>query len=289
MKKQLTDIWLYAQSVAADEDNLPEPPDFTTIDTEKVKATVDKLNEVLSKNTLVDKKVKAKLQYVTKNYPANIKKYEDQEAVLGERNSYSKTDTDATFMRMKEDHMKNGQLKAAYNVQVTSSNQYIVNYGIYPNTTDTTTLPKHIAQHEASYGKAPTTLTADAGYGSKENYTLLEDKNIKAYVKYGMFDKEQKSNHGNDKPFTADKLFYNKEKDCFICPMGQTMDYIGEVTRKTSTGFIQKLKRYQAKSCFNYPLNGACHKSKTNRTIEINERLQNKKLQHINYLTAKME
>lgn len=73
MKKQLTDIWLYAQSVAADEDNLPEPPDFTTIDTEKVKATVDKLNEVLSKNTLVDKKVKAKLQYVTKNYPANIK------------------------------------------------------------------------------------------------------------------------------------------------------------------------------------------------------------------------
>jgi transposase len=277
MKKQLTDIWQYAQTVAADEDKLPEPPDFTTIDTEKVKATVDKLNEVLGKNTLADKKVKAKLQYVTKNYPANIKKYEEQEAVLGERNSYSKTDTDATFMRMKEDHMKNGQLKAAYNVQLTSSNQYVVNYSIHPNPTDTTTLSKHIAQHEASYGKMPTIITADAGYGSEENYTLLEDKNITAYVKYGMFDKEQKSKHGNDKPFTADKLFYNKEKNCFICPMGQTMDYIGDVTRKTSTGFIQQVKRYQARNCSTCPLNGACHKSKTNRIIEINQRLQKQK------------
>ena len=142
-----------------------------------LKKAVFFLNETLGKNILVDKKVKAKLQYVTKNYPANIKKYEEQEVILGERNSYSKTDTDASFMRMKEDHMKNGQLKAAYNVQVTSSNQYIVNYGIYQNPTDTTTLPKHIARHEASYGKAPITLTADAGYGSEENYTSLEEKN----------------------------------------------------------------------------------------------------------------
>ena len=110
-----------------------------------LKKAVFFLNETLGKNILVDKKVKAKLQYVTKNYPTNIKKYEEQEVILGERNSYSKTDTDAGFMRMKEDHMKNVQLKAAYNVQVTSFNQYIVNYGIYQNPTDTTTLPKHPA------------------------------------------------------------------------------------------------------------------------------------------------
>lgn len=35
-----------------------------------------------------------------------------------DRSSYSKTDLEATFMRMKEDHMLNGQLKPAYNVHV---------------------------------------------------------------------------------------------------------------------------------------------------------------------------
>lgn len=277
MKKQLTEIWDYAQSVATVEDDMPEPPNFTNIDKEKVQATVDKLNTVLKDKANVEKKVKAKLQYVTKNYPANIEKYEAQEAVLGERNSYSKTDTDATFMRMKEDHMKNGQLKPGYNVQISTSNQYIVNYSIHPNPTDTTTLGKHIAQHEQSYGKAPKTITADAGYGSEENYTLLEAKKVKAYVKYSMFDKEQKSSYVESKPFSTDKLFYNEIKDCFICPMGQPMNYVGNVTRKTSTGFTQTIKRYQAKNCASCPLNGACHKSKGNRIIEVNENLQKHK------------
>jgi transposase len=277
MKKQLTEIWQYAQSVATTEDNMPEPPDFTTIDKQKVQATVDKLNEVLNTKPAVEKKVKVKLQYVTKNYPANIEKYEKQEAILGERNSYSKTDEDATFMRMKEDHMKNGQLKAAYNVQVSTSNQYIVNYTIHPNPTDTTTLESHIAQHEQSFNHAPKVVTADAGYGSEENYSLLESKAITAYVKYGLFDKEQNEHYYNKQPFKADKLFYNKQKDCYICPMGQTMNNIGAVTRKTSTGFEQTLKRYQAKNCATCPLNGACHKSKGNRIIEVNENLQKHK------------
>eukprot|EP01040_Poterioochromonas_malhamensis_P026128 gene26128-32782_t len=139
--------------------------------------------------------MKDKFKYVTKNYPENIARYERQEAILGERNSYSKTDTEATFMRMKEDHMKNGQLKPGYNVQISTSNQYIVNYTIHPNPTDTTTLTAHLAQHEASFGKAPKVLIADAGYGSEENYTLLEKKDVTAFVKYSMFDKQQHENH----------------------------------------------------------------------------------------------
>ncbi len=108
MKKQLTEIWQYTQQVASDEDKMPEPPDFTAIDREKVKAAAGLLNEKLAGKDNVNKKVKDKLKYVTKHYPQNIAKYERQEAILGERNSFSKTDFDATFMRMKEDHMKNG-------------------------------------------------------------------------------------------------------------------------------------------------------------------------------------
>lgn len=274
MKKQLTEIWQYAQQIAQDEDKMPEPPDFTEIDSQKVKATVDQLNEKLAGKENLDKKMKDKLKYVTKNYPQNMAKYEQQEAILGERNSYSKTDTGATFMRMKEDHMKNGQLKPGYNVQISTSNQFIVNYTLHPNPTDTTTLEAHLCQHQASFGEPPKILTADAGYGSEENYVLLEGKEIVSFVKYGLFDKEQNENYKSKFPFAGDKLFYNQQKDCYICPIGQQMDFIGTTTRKTSTGFEQTLKRYQARNCGNCPMNGACHKSKGNRIIEINENLK---------------
>jgi len=174
--------------------------------------------------------------------------------------------------------MKNGQLKAGYNVQISTSNQFIVNYTIHPNPTDTTTLAAHIHQHQASFGKTLKTLTADAGYGSEENYELLKAKDIQAYVKYGMFDKQQSEKYSSKKSFSPDKLFYNQAKDCYICPMGQQMDYIGNSKRVTTTGFRQISKKYQAKNCSNCPLNGACHKSKGNRIIEINENLEKYKL-----------
>ncbi len=277
MKKALSEIWQYAQSVAKVEDGLPEPPDFTDIDTEKVQQTVDTLNAVLAEKADLDKKVKAKLKYVTREYPEKIAEYERKEAILGERNSFSKTDTDATFMRMKEDHMQNGQLKPGYNVQISTSNQFIVNYTIHPNPTDTTTLKEHIEQHQASFGKTLKTITADAGYGSEENYEIMEAGEIEAYVKYGMFDKEQSETHNKKKPFAPDRLFYNQEQDCYICPMGQKMSYIGDSKRKTSTGFEQTSKRYQAKNCATCPLNGVCHKSQGNRIIEVNENLRRHK------------
>ncbi|MCF0054116.1 IS1182 family transposase [Dyadobacter sp. LJ53] len=279
MKKQLAQIWEYAQSVAAAEDDLPDPPDFTIINKEKVKDTVDKLNEVLGKKEHIDKKMKARLGYITKHFPANISRYEQQEAILGDRNSYSKTDLDATFMRLKEDHMRNGQLKPAYNVQISTSNQFVVNYTIHSNPTDTNTLGSHLEQHEESFGTAPKSITADAGYGSEENYTLLEEKRISAYVKYGLFDKQQNKSFNRKHPFSADKLFYNPQGDHYICPMGQKMNYIGDKTNRTTTGFLQTVRMYQASNCIKCPLNGACHKSKGDRIIQVNMNLERQKQQ----------
>lgn len=286
MKAALNAIWDYAQGIAKAEDNLPEPPELTDIDKQKVQDTVDKLNEVLSNKPSVNKKMKAKLRYVTQNYPAKIAQYEQQEALLGERNSYSKTDPDATFMRMKEDHMKNGQLKPGYNIQISSSNQYIVNYTIHPNPTDTRTLQSHLKQHEDSFGKTLQSITADAGYGSEENYHLLAIKDIQAYVKYGLFDKEQKRTHRDKKPFSTDKLHYNSEQDCYICPMGQPMNYMGTFKQKTSSGFQQELKKYQAKNCNGCPLNGACHKAQGNRIIQVNWQLESYKKQAYGLLNS---
>jgi transposase len=273
IKKQLDELWQYAQKVAAEEINDTDPSGFDKIDAQKVEQTINQINEAL-KGKEVESKIKQKLNYAKKNWPANLKKYEEQERIMGEeRSSYSKTDNDATFMRMKEDHMKNGQLKAAYNVQFSTNKQFIASYSIHQKTTDTNTLIPHLEQQEKDLGEKPHVITADAGYGSEENYQCLEEKNITAYIKHNQFDRQQNERIRDSKPFSTEKLYYNQEKDCYYCPMGQAMNNIGTTIKTTTTGFKQHITRYQAKNCEGCPLRGVCHKAKGNRTIEINHNL----------------
>lgn len=192
INQQLEELWHYAQSVAKEELKNTESIDFKSIDAEKVEAAINTINAVL-KEKKVSSKVRQKLNYAKKNWPKNLEKYKQQEATLQERNSFSKTDTDATFMRMKEDHMLNGQLKPAYNLQISTNKQFILHYSLHPNPTDTKTLSPHIDGFEKSYKKVPKELVADAGYGSQENYNLLKSKKIKAFVKYNYFDKDCKT------------------------------------------------------------------------------------------------
>jgi len=273
IKKQLEELWQYTQKVAAEESEQPTLPDFTTITKEKVVEAVEKIEQALQGKEAVSKQVKQKLNYAKNKWPEALAKYEEQEKILDGRNSYSKTDNDATFMRMKDDHMKNGQLKAAYNVQISTADQYIVDYSIYPNPTDTTTFIKHIEQHKETYNQSPDSITADAGYGSEENLQYVEDNAIEGYIKYPGFDKQQSAKHSKKHPFAAHSLHYNKEKDCFYCPMGQAMHCINTYQRQTSTGFEQTIKQYQAQNCNGCPLRGVCHQSNHNRIIEANHNL----------------
>jgi transposase len=273
IKKQLNELWSYVEKVYKEEQKTPNQPDFEAISSDKIEATINKINSALQGKD-VDKKVKQKLNYAKKNWPGNMAKYEQQEAILKERNSYSKTDPDATFMRMKDDHMQNGQLKPGYNVQASTNNQYLTNYTLAQTTADTTTLKDHVADHIENYNETPETLTADAGYGSEENYTDLEDKGITAYVKYNYFHKEQQDNKkGKTNPFHPDELYYNKETDTYYCPMGQAMTNIGSYKKKTKNGFEQEIDRYQAQNCSGCSLRGLCHKAKGNRIIERNYNL----------------
>lgn len=269
IKEQLNDLWQYARSVAAAEMDDTDPSGFDKIDACKVQQTIDKINEAL-KDTPVDKQVKQKLNYAAKHWPSALKKYEQQEQILGDsRNSYSKTDTDASFMRMKDDHMKNGQLRPAYNVQLSTNNQYIASYSIHQNTTDTNTLIDHITQHIKSYKQKPSNITADAGYGSEENYQWLEDKGITAYIKHNQFDRMQNKTIKNKDPFTADKLIYDEQKDEYICPIGEPMKHQGWNIRETKNGYVQVIDKYEARNCKGCLLTGVCHSQQGNRTIEV--------------------
>lgn len=269
IEQQLKELWSYVESVYKQESLEVTTPDIENITPEKVTQAIDKINQALATKK-VDKKVKQKLNYAKKNWSKNLEKYEKQEALLSGRNSYSKTDVDATFMRMKDDHMKNGQLKAGYNLQISTNTQYITHYSLAQTTADTTTLKNHIQEHIEVYGQIPETLTADAGYGSEENYQDLESKQITTYVKYAGFHKEQKNEKKPKNPFESEHLYYNQQQDCYYCPMGQQMKNIGSFSKKTKTGFEQTVTQYQAQNCKGCPLRGLCFKGKGNRIIQKN-------------------
>jgi transposase len=271
IKEQIQELWEYTQKIAEEEKHDKTEIDFEEIDAEKVKETIERINEVLHEKA-VSKKIKQKLSYAKQHWPKNLDKYKEQEGILGKRNSYSKTDKEATFMRMKEDHMKNGQLKAGYNVQLSSNNQYVVNYSIHQKPGDTTTLPSHMEEHKAMYGKNPEVVVADAGYGSEENYTYLENNGVEAYIKYNTFDKEQKKTKKEVTPFSTEKLYYNESKDCFYCPMGQMMQSIGEKRRRSENNYERLLVRYQAQNCEGCSIRGVCHNQKGNRIIEVSHK-----------------
>lgn len=282
MLTQLEELWKYAQSIDNDDEPNPEPTEFKEISKEVIQKTVAKIDAKLSGNDKASSKAKAKLRYIKNNFVANLEKYEQQEAILGERNSYSKTDTGATFMRMKEDHMQNGQLKPAYNAQISTENQIIVNYTVHQNPTDTKTLKPHIENFEQTYGEQTfnelQTVTADAGYGSEENYDTLQEKGITAYVKYNTFDKEQDKNYQKKhKTFSKENLYYNQEEDYYVCPMGQKMYKTHQSQKTTDAGYKQNLSHYQAQNCEGCPLRSGCFKAKGNRSIERNHNLERHK------------
>lgn len=263
--QQLQELWDYTQTLAAEELEDTTEEGFDEIDPEKVRETIERIDNAL-KGKPVDKKVKQKLNYAKKNWPKNLERYEQQKAILGERNSFSKTDHDATFMRMKEDHMRNGQLKPGYNLQISTNNQFIVNYSHHPNPTDTKTLISHLEEFERLYEQMPDVVVADAGYGSEENYLALKAANVKAYIKYNSFDREARGR-------IRDGFTYDEEHDCYRCPARRVLRRAYTRHRKTSTGLIQEYVRYESTDCSGCQMREQCCRGQRNRTLDINRRL----------------
>ena len=246
---------------------------------------VDELKEVLEHEPATkDKEQKKALREKKKQvkelegYRDKLAEYDNHLDTLGERNSYSKTDPDATFMRMKEDAMKNGQTKPGYNLQIGTQNQFIIDFRLFPNPTDTLTLIPFFQSFQHRYNRLPAVGVADSGYGSEENYRFMQENGIEAFVKYNFFHKEQRPRY-TPNPFHAESLHYNAKEDYYVCPMGQHMNRIGTRHDKTASGYITQSARYKAQRCEGCPLRGSCFKARGNRIIEVNHRLNGYKRQ----------
>ena len=176
---------------------------------------------------------------------------------MGEgRNSYSKTDTDATFMRMKEDHMRNGQLKPGYNVQIAVNSEYITGIEAFSNRTDVGTLIPFLRKLEREHRKRYEEVTADAGYESLDNYLYLEANGQLSYIKPTNYE-AQKTKKFRSQIGRIENMAYNQEDDCFICAENRKL-YCRKVSTEVKDGIPVTRAWYRCESCQNCPQRERC-------------------------------
>jgi transposase len=244
---------------------------FTSAD---VKELAGMLRERIGRLEAVEdkKKLEKELKTIEKDYLPRKKRYEKAKRICGKRNSYSKTDKDATFMRMKEDHKGNGQPKPAYNVQVGTENGFVVGYDVFQNPADIRTLKPHLRRQKKRLGAAPKNVIADAGYGSEENYRYLENRGSVAVIKYGTWWKERGGKWKEDL-FRTENWEYNKKEKYYVCPNGRKLTLRETRKERNPSGYPLTADRYECESCKYCRLKKRCAKGKGSRGIERNERL----------------
>lgn len=201
-------------------------------------------------------------------YLERLEAYENDLSVCGRRKSFSKTDVDATFMRMKED-MKNGQLKPGYNVQIMVDSEYIVGMSLFPNPADTTTLIPFLDRVQSRIGYRIRQLVADAGYASEENFTYLEKSGIAAYIKPNQYEIRKTGKFRKD-IFRVENLIYDEEKDSYLCPNGKQLIFAYESRHKSENGYQITNKNYVCEDCSGCPYREKCFKGNyENRKVSV--------------------
>lgn len=241
-------------------------------------AQIAKVNDLVDEE--IDKKKKRKLKSMSNKLSKEtekIEKYEEQEVVLAGRNSYSQTDEDATAMRMKDDALKPG-----YNPQISTSNQYIVNATLHQNASDSVTLPSHIEKMEQRVSDIVSSdwspdWTGDAGYGSEENYEILEVKQMGSYLKYPSWFAEH-SGKIEKRIYNKYNWSYEERQDYFLCPEGKKLNFSERSERVNKNGYTQQFKVYESEGCKDCPVFEECRGERaskdTNRKVYINENLE---------------
>lgn len=192
-------------------------------------------------------------------YIAKLKEYNKKLYVCGERNSYSKTDPDATFMRMKEDAMLNGQLKPAYNLQHGVDSEYITWLNISSRPTDTRTLIPFLKDMEQYLPFQYQEIVADAGYESEENYLFLEENGQLSYIKPQNYEISKTRKYRMDIG-RMENMEYDEKADCYYCKNGQALTVQYEKKEKTASGYRRTVSVYRSKDCSGCPMKAECIK-----------------------------
>ena len=189
-------------------------------------------------------------------------KYEEQLGIMGnERNSYSKTDHGATFMRMKEDHMKNGQLKPGYNLQFAVNSEYITGLELFSDRTDSRTLIPLLEEMKKQHGgKVYEKVSADAGYESNDNYLYLEENGQSSFIKPVNFEAKKTTKY-KSQIGRIENMTYLEEEDCYVCAEGRKLKKNREV-QESHGRFPRTQVYYRCEDCSGCSQRSRCSKAK---------------------------
>lgn len=220
-------------------------------------------------------------------YRERKEKYDFGNKQMVGRNSYSKTDKDATFMHMKDDHMRNAQLKPAYNVQIGVESEYVVGVGIYQDRNDIATLIPMLNTLFENLGRKYTNIIADSGYESEENYLYLEGNKQTAYIKPQTYEKWKKKSFKNDIS-KRENMSYDKMNDTYTCHNGKQLKSVGMVHRKSATGYLSEVTVYECEECEGCLCKEKCTKAKGNRKMQVSKTfVEKRQTSYENILTEK--
>ena len=199
------------------------------------------------------------------DYLERLKGYTKKLYVCGSRNSFSKTDPDATFMRMKEDAMGNGQLKPAFNLQHGVDSEYITWLTVGPQPTDTTTLIPFLKETEEYLAFKYKKIIADAGYESEENYVFLDKNQQLAFIKPSNYEKSKTKKYKNDIG-RIENMNYDEANDSYLCKNGKHLSFAYIRHSKSKTGYISEKRIYQCNECKDCSYKTACIKGNNCKT-----------------------
>ena len=226
-------------------------------------------------------------------YLEKLKEYTKKLYTLGDRNSYSKTDPDATFMRMKEDAMLNGQLKPAYNIQHGVDSEYITWIDISPRPTDTRTLIPFLKDMESHLGFKYSEIVADAGYESEENYLFIEGNGQTAYIKPQNYEISKTRKYKKDIS-RRENMEYHADKDSYICRNGRELTVTNERRSKTSSGYVSVKTYYESTNCSGCPYKTECIKGnncktpmeRRNKVLMVSKTMNQKRAEDLERITS---
>lgn len=191
------------------------------------------------------------------DYIDKLKKYTKHLHICGDRNSYSKTDPDATFMRLKEDAMLNGQLKPAYNLQQGVDAQYITWLDLSAHPTDVLTLVPFLKDMENHLPFKYREIVADAGYESEEAYIFLEQNGQESYLKPQNYEISKTRKYRKDIS-RRENMDYDPERDEYICTNGRRLKALYERHKKNRNGYVSTITIYECESCKECPYKEKC-------------------------------
>lgn len=201
---------------------------------------------------------------LTEYYISKLQEYVAKLHLCGSRNSYAKTDEDATFMRMKEDAMLNGQLKPAYNLQHGVDSEYIVWAELFPSPTDTNTLIPFLQNLSQFLDLPYKNIVADAGYESEENYRYIELNGQTAYIKPNNYEISKKRSFRQDIG-RRENMTYEADRDCYICHAERCLSRQYVRNYKTRSGYRREVTVYSG-DCSGCGLKASCIKGNNCKT-----------------------